>query len=274
MKNDALGSRMKENYEDRYRFSLPRRTYTFIRCDGKAFHTLTRNCTKPFDYQLMSHMDFTAAALCREAQGAVMAYVQSDEITVLLTDFANEQTDAWFDGNIQKIASISASVCTAEFNRLRSQMAVAPNKLAHFDARVWSIPDPYEVENNFIWRQQDAVKNSIQMVARSLYSHKELQSVGLSDLQEMIFRKGVNWNDYPDGAKRGRMIVKQPEVGWVCEAPPIFTKDRSYLRSKIPMLFKGWTEKPREVTDEEKAQLKEKARLEFGARPSETPVWK
>jgi tRNA(His) guanylyltransferase len=235
---DALGSRMKDQYEDRYRVFLPRRTYTMIRVDGKAFHSYTRSLPRPFDFHLMSHMDFTAAALCREAQGAVCAYVQSDEISVLLTDFASEQTDAWFDGNVQKIASISASVCTAEFNRLRSGLS---DKSAFFDARAWVIPDPIEVENYFIWRQKDAVRNSIQMVARTLYSHKELHEVGINELQELIFQKGINWNDYPAGAKRGRMVVKTPEMGWQVEAPPIFTQERSYLRKLIPQM-PSWRE--------------------------------
>jgi tRNA(His) guanylyltransferase len=116
-KKDSLGDRMKGQYEDRARFMLPRRTYTIIRCDGKSFHTFTRHCEKPNDAALAGAMDVAASALCREAQGAKLAYVQSDEISVLLTDFALPTTDAWFDGNVQKMVSVAASVVTEAFNR-------------------------------------------------------------------------------------------------------------------------------------------------------------
>src|SRR5579871_2024133 len=107
MSQDPLGERIKENYENRTRMSVPRRTYTIIRLDGKAFHTYTKGFARPFDQLLMNVMDRTAAKLCESIQGAKLAYVQSDEISILLTDFETEQTDAWYDGNIQKIASIS-----------------------------------------------------------------------------------------------------------------------------------------------------------------------
>ena len=114
---DDLGNRMKGQYEDRTRYSLPRRTYTIIRLDGKAFHTFTRNMKRPYDENLMKIMDETAKFLCEEIQGAQFAYTQSDEISLLLTDFEKITTDAWFDGNIQKMVSVAASLATQEFNR-------------------------------------------------------------------------------------------------------------------------------------------------------------
>src|SRR6185503_13990478 len=106
--NNSLGDRMKRQYEDRTRVMLPRRTYTIIRVDGKAFHTFTRHCEKPNDKALAHALDGAARRLCEEAQGAQLAYLQSDEISVLLTDFMLPTTDAWFDGNLQKIVSVSA----------------------------------------------------------------------------------------------------------------------------------------------------------------------
>lgn len=257
MSKDDLGSRIKENYENRTRYFLPRRTYTIIRLDGKAFHTFTKDCNRPYDGELMTIMNLTAKELCRQIQGAKFAYVQSDEISILVTDFDSEQTDAWFDGNIQKICSISAAIATAEFNKyIKIDNPKFKDKTAYFDARVFTIPDPIEVENYFIWRQKDATSNSIQMGAQSLYSHNELQGKNNSELQEMMFQKGVNWNDYPNGFKRGRFIEKEfytvkdsdrltPPYGEVIEIlrskwekfePPIFTKDRNYLRSRIPRI--------------------------------------
>jgi tRNA(His) guanylyltransferase len=208
---DALGDRIKSQYEDRTRFLLPRRTYTIIRVDGKAFHTLTRGFTRPFDRKLMTMMDNTAMAMCKEMQGAALAYVQSDEISVLLTDFSKITTNAWFDGNVQKMASIAAACATANFNMemLRNNYFKSDSKLAMFDARVFTIPDATEVENYFIWRQNDASRNSVQMVARSLYSHKELEGKGVPQLHDLIHAKNKNWNNYTSGEKRGRCIVKQ-----------------------------------------------------------------
>ena len=232
MAGDDIGDRMKHQYEDRTRYFLPRRTYTIVRVDGKAFHGYTRHCERPFDYALMADMDAVAVRLCEQMQGSEFAYVQSDEISVLLTDFAKITTDAWFDGNIQKMVSIAGSMATAALNARRAD-AQHP---AMFDARAFTIPDPVEVENYFIWRQQDATRNSIQMAAHARFSHREMHGQNTSALQEMLFGCGVNWNDYPDGAKRGRCVIAGEERGWKIEAPPMFTQDRKYLRERIPLI--------------------------------------
>lgn len=232
MNKDSLGDRMKKNYEDRTRYFLPRRTYTLIRIDGKCFHSLTKQCNRPFDEELIKVMDYTALELCKNIMGCQLAYVQSDEISLLLTDFNNDQTQAWFDGNLQKIASVSASMATAYFNSM-SNICDRVKKIAMFDSRVFTMSDAVEVENYFIWRQKDATRNSIQMVAQSLYSQKELQGVSTKDLQEKIFQKGINWNDYNAGFKRGRVALKR-DLEYIVENPPIFTEDREYLKNLIP----------------------------------------
>jgi len=116
MSKDSLGDRMKDDYENRTRYELPRRSYTLIRCDGKAFHSFTEGCKRPFDDRLIEAMNKTAVHLCSEITGTRLGYVQSDEISILLTDFESPKTQAWFDGNLQKIVSISASLATAAFN--------------------------------------------------------------------------------------------------------------------------------------------------------------
>jgi tRNA(His) 5'-end guanylyltransferase len=227
---DSLGDRMKGQYEDRYRFSLPRRTYTIIRCDGKSFHTYTRGCDKPYDDKLSAAMLTATIALCEAAQGSAFGYVQSDEISVLLTDFATIQTDAWFDGNVQKIASVSASIVTETFNAMHGW-----HGRAHFDARVFTIPDPVEVENYFIWRQQDATRNSISGLAQAHFSAKQLHGVNNAEMQEMLFReKGINWNDSPVERKRGICAIHEDESWRGDFEIPVFTADRTYLSSRIP----------------------------------------
>lgn len=265
---DDLGNRMKGQYEDRTRYSLPRRTYTIIRLDGKAFHTFTRNMKRPYDENLMKIMDETAKFLCEEIQGAQFAYTQSDEISLLLTDFEKITTDAWFDGNIQKMVSVAASLATQEFNRrllvnsffeaeilselpplgIRKHLVdyLASVNLAAFDARIFTIPDHIEVENYFIWRQKDAVRNSISMAAQSLYSHKDLEGKSSPEKQDMIHDKGQNWNDMPDGFKRGR-FVRYMSFGdfddsnrrsvWEIIPAPDFLKDRNKLSDRIPLIL-------------------------------------
>ena len=230
MTKDSLGDRMK-NYESRFRYYLPRRAYTMIRLDGKAFHSYTKNLDKPFDLDFVEDMIATTKYLCENIQGCKMGYVQSDEISLVLTDFDDIATEAWFDGNIQKICSVSASMAAAKFNKLR-----LTSILANFDSRVWSISDPWEVFNTILWRQQDATRNSIQMIARSLASHSECQNKNSSELQELIFSKGKNYNDYAIHLKRGTFVYKT-ENGWVVDKQmPILTQDREYFFNKLPIM--------------------------------------
>jgi tRNA(His) 5'-end guanylyltransferase len=243
---------MKEFYEDRTRIKLPRRTYTIIRIDGKAFHTYTKGLERPFDQGLIEDMNATTAYLCKNIQGVKFGYVQSDEISLVLTDFDDLGTHAWFDNNLQKMVSVAASMATAEFNKLRlvrymedSMIFLEPEdigkfKMAEFDARAFQIPFIDEVKNYFIWRQQDAVRNSISSVAQSLYSTKELHGVKTDQMQELIFQKGINWNDYDFRMKRGAVIGKVEtrftnENGvftrnkWQVIDTPIFTQDPFFL---------------------------------------------
>jgi tRNA(His) guanylyltransferase len=214
--HDSLGDRMKRQYENRTRVMLPRRTYTILRADGKAFSSFTRGCWKPYDVRVAEAMEAAMLALCREAQGSRLGYVQSDEISVLLTDFTTITTEAWFDGNLQKIVSVADGT-------------------ALFDCRVFTIPDPIEVENYFIWRQQDAARNSIQSLAQAHFSHKQLQGLNVNELQDkLMFERGVNWNDLPAAQKRGRAGVYRDGDGWLVDVePPMFTKDRTYLTQRI-----------------------------------------
>jgi tRNA(His) guanylyltransferase len=233
---DTMGDRFKEFYENRVRFMLPRRTWTIIRIDGKAFHTYTRGLKRPFDDQLMNDMDETAKFLCKEVQGTKLAYVQSDEISLVLTDFDDLGTDAWYDGNVQKMASVSASLATGKFNELR------PGKMAFFDSRVFTIPYQGEVENYLLWRQNDASRNSVSSVAQSLYSQKQLSGKTCDQMQELIFQKGINWNDYASRYKRGRLIVKETydkegaqRTRWVAlNEIPIFSQDKEFLKRYLP----------------------------------------
>jgi tRNA(His) 5'-end guanylyltransferase len=226
MDKSSLGDRMK-GYEDVARTSLIRRMPVILRVDGRAFHTFTRGFVTPFDQALHNAMAATANALVAEIQGAKLAYGQSDEISVLITDYDTLTTDAWFSYGVQKMVSIAASVATVAFNDALAYKQL--DKRAHFDARVFNLPRE-EVTNYFIWRQQDASRNSVQMLARSEFSHRECLNKNVSALQDMLMTRDINWNDIPTHFKRGFCIR---ETDTVDREIPIFTQDRDYVERLV-----------------------------------------
>ena len=257
---DELGTRMKEFYESVPKTRLVRRMPVAIRLDGKAFHTFTRGFEKPFDEVLGKSMRETMKYLCENIQGCVLGYTQSDEITLILVDYQNLNSCAWFDYEVQKMCSIAASMATMAFNKFFTKnvnyfemthehddtineycttLVNAAEKGAMFDARCFNIPKE-EVCNLIYWRQLDATRNSIQMVGQANFSHKELQNKSCNMIQEMLFaEKGINWNDYPTYLKRGSCCIKT-----TIQNPNVDIKDGVYPKSiwmidlDIP-IFKG-----------------------------------
>ena len=264
--NNSLGERMK-GYENISRYYLTKKTPVIIRIDGKSFHTLTRGFRRPFDPIFMSAMKDTAKYLCEKISGCKLGYVQSDEISLLLTDYETNETQPWFDNNLQKLVSVSASMATLEFNRRFAHIVrelqddwewhqlhienlwgkIEPNHWdayndaidhgALFDARAFVLPKE-EVCNYFIWRQRDAIRNSKSMAAQSYFNHSELYGKSSNILLDMLLTShNVDWNDYPTDQKRGTCIIKeQTEVNGVIRNKwtydlniPIFTEDRNYI---------------------------------------------
>lgn len=231
----SIMGRMKTNYEQPYSYVLPYRMPVIIRLDGKSFHTWTKGLDRPFDKSLIECLDAAAINLCRELDTVQLAYLQSDEINLLLHPYKKLVSKPVYANKIQKLCSITASIFTAHFNYLWFQYAKCngyEQRLAYFDSRCFVLPEA-EVCNYFIARQQDWTRNSIQLLARSLYSHKELENKKCNELQELCFIKGVNWNDLETHLKRGRCVVKQGE-GWTLDNKiPEFTKDRTYIEKHL-----------------------------------------
>lgn len=216
MDKTSIGDRMKDNYEKRNRTFLTRRTPVIIRLDGVCFHTYTKGFEKPFSDNLKNAMVKTTQALCDQIMGAVVGYTQSDEISILLTDFNKFNTQAWYDYNVQKLTSVAASIATAEFNK-----AIDSDKLALFDARCFNIPKE-EVRNYFVWRQKDWERNSIQMLAQNKYSQKQLHKKNTKEMKSMLDAEhGIIWGDLEPVWKTGSTIVKDEAKNWV-EAYPRF----------------------------------------------------
>lgn len=247
MKRDDLENRMKVFYEEIPKTKLMRRCPVICRLDGRSFHTFARGFKRPFDDVLIKTMQETAKYLCENVQGCVLAYTQSDEISLLLIDYQRFETSAWFDYKIQKMCSISASMATMAFNMFFTRNVqdfgyyccydpdsenfgdkvvngreedyaryelIYMKKLytAMFDARVFNIPRE-EVTNYFYWRQLDASRNSIQMVGQAKFSHRELQYKSCNDIQDMLMtQKGINWDGFPIYQKRGSCVVRNKIV--------------------------------------------------------------
>ena len=234
-KPKSIGDRMKR-YELSSQQYLTRRTPVIVRVDGKSFHTFTKGMDRPFDLKLSASMINAAISTCKVIQGCKLAYGQSDEVSFLLTDFDRLSTDAYFDYRLDKVVSIIAATMTVHFNN--ECRGFFPDKLLNstpiFDARAFNIPKE-DVVNYFIWRQQDATRNSIQMVGQAHFSHKQLHKKSCDDIQEMLFKeKGINWNDTSTEFKRGWVACKRPttdgELVWSAHLEtPIFTQDREYI---------------------------------------------
>lgn len=234
MSSDPLGDRMKA-YEDIWRIKLPRRAYTILRLDGRSFSLLTRGMDRPFDHGFAHTMDLTAETLCQMIQGAVFAFTQSDEISILMQDFKEPGTQAWFDGNLSKILSISAGIASTHFLDV---IGLQGGTIHHtFDARAFSLSDPVEAANYFVWRQRDAVRNSIQMAGQAKFSQSELHQKSTGQIQEMLFAQhAINWNDYPAGFKRGRVCVQDK---YHLESPQFGTIERTEWRTRAAEHFKA-----------------------------------
>lgn len=221
-----LGDRMKNNYEKVWNLYLPWRMPVVIRLDGKNFHTLTRNMARPFDEGFVQNMAHLALYVCERTHTTQVAYVQSDEISLLLHPYKKLSTQPYFSNEIQKIVSITAGLASSFFSRLYDREVV-------FDARCFVLPED-EVVNYFLWRQQDASRNSVSMLAQSLIPHKELHGKNVRIMQEMMFAKhGVNWNNLPTYLRRGFCAVRKDD-GWQTDLEiPQFSEDRNYIQKYL-----------------------------------------
>ena len=233
MIKDEIGIRMKTFYEEPAKHKLIRRTPVAIRIDGKAFHTFTKGMKKPFDENMTKSMQKTLKYLCENIQGCVFGYTQSDEITLILIDYQNINSSSWFDYEVQKITSVSASMATLAFNRFFAEcvkkieneyyeawntskeddkyievLHKAQEKGAMFDSRCFNIPKE-EVANLLYWRQLDAIRNSVKSVGYANFKHNELNKKNCEDVKKMLLEKAIDWNEYSTDVKRGSCCIKK-----------------------------------------------------------------
>lgn len=263
MDTSDLANRMKE-YEKRNQYYLQKRTPVAIRVDGRSFHTFTKGFQRPFDEILMTTMQETARYMCENIQNAKFAYVQSDEITIILVDYDTLETDCWFNYRTDKLCSIAASMATLKFNMAFKEAILneewewknsltpqsveiqeahnnyiatlkkAAQKGAMFDARCFNIPKE-EVANLVYWRQLDAMRNSVQMVAQANFPHKELQGLNQEALKEKLhLEKNIIWDNYPIYKQRGTAVYKSASGDWIIDkGMPILKYNWHYIQDLI-----------------------------------------
>ena len=248
---DSLGDRMK-TYEAVPKVFLTLGIPKIIRLDMRAGHTFCRKFIRPFDKVFSECMIHTTKELCAQIAGVVMGYTQSDEISLVINDVTEEKNiNSFFDGNVEKMVSISASIATIAFNKKYMEVVQAIPKDDKMK-KIYEIclPNVTEVHNYILWRQNDATRNSIQMVGHANFTQKQMHAKNNNEIQDMLMlEKGINWNDFPAKYKRGSMVVKEfyekeaitPDgvshgtairSRWVEKEIPILTKDLDLI-SKI-----------------------------------------
>lgn len=209
-------------HEDRWTQWIPKDEYLVIRLDGRAFHSFTKGMSRPYSIAFMGSMDRVAVKLCEQIQGARFAYVQSDEISILVTSFGLK-TQQWFGGSVRKTLSISAglasSAMTLEWSASGEYGAGNPTlnsdgspSTPHFDSRILTFREREDVFRYFFWRQSDAARNAIQMTAQHLYPHKALHGKDRYEQLRMIEAAGVDYEAHiPAGFRNGRVVEPEPQ---------------------------------------------------------------
>jgi tRNA(His) guanylyltransferase len=211
---DSLGDKFKE-LESLTDVRLMRGLPALARVDGKAFHTFTKGLDRPYDSRLSNLMVDTAKFLAQETN-ALLAYTQSDEISLLwYADPTSPGSQIFFDGRVTKMVGELTALASLYFNELLPN--VLPDKAGRrtrFDARIFNTPSQDDSVLYFKWREKDATRNSVSMAASAYYSHKQLEGKNTSQKHDLLFAAGVNWNNYPTFFKRGTYIkkVKQESV--------------------------------------------------------------
>ena len=254
-KKDSLGNRMKAYESVNEHYLVPKMPF-IIRVDGKAFHTFTKHFKKPFDSIMEQAMKATLQSLCKDIPGCVLGYTQSDEITLICTYSDRIVSEAWFKGRIEKIVAISAAKATKYFNKhyreavldseIQDMKTVYQKKFdeAEFDARVFNLPE-WDCINNVIWRQQDAIRNSVEMVGHCFYSARELNHVNTTQIKEKLrIEHDIIWDIYPEYNKWGtycHKVQKEKEAHgkvvtrniWEIEEYPIVIQENREWFSEI-----------------------------------------
>lgn len=197
------GSKFK-GYEKAAQTRLPKKSYAVLRMDGKNFSTYTKRFAKPYDFDFMNAMDATTRKLCETVPGVMLAYTQSDEISIAFSDLQNEKSEQWLGGKTAKILSLAAAYCSVFFVK---EMGFDGPNLPVFDARCHTLSGPDEIQEYVRWRRFDAQKNSVTMAAHVLHSSRFLE--GISSKERLALLEGTPYEKLPEGFYNGRITYKE-----------------------------------------------------------------
>jgi len=234
---DTLGERLKSYEALSTSRQLMPNCPVYARIDGRAFHTLCKGLKKPYSLAFIDTMQEVCRYLVGET-GAVLGYVQSDEISLGWVDY----TKAPFEGRIQKLESVLASMASAKFVQfIEASKSSSPLNINHgidilwhstqihvpsFDCRIFNVPSMVELANAFLWRENDAIKNSITGMALNFFSHRQIQGKSGEEKIAMMEEKGYDfYNDTPPSFLRGtfyhrenyKKVLTDEEVGHIPE---------------------------------------------------------
>jgi tRNA(His) guanylyltransferase len=233
---DTLGDKLKA-FENASKTKLDKRIPIIIRLDGKAFHSLTRVCHKPYDYKFVQCMLDATEFLCKNVQGVQLGYTQSDEISLLLVSYQEENTQAWFDAQVQKICSVSAAYCAVAFNE---SWRKSFESRAFFDSRVFNLPKE-NVNSYFVWRQNDCIRNSILSLGLAHFSSKELHKHKTEAVKILLTTKGIIWENEPNFFTHGSVFINEQYMlnnalrsRWIIDHDaPLFVEDKNYVNKFV-----------------------------------------
>lgn len=219
MKFETLKERM-EYYKSVYNYKLTPNSYVLCHIDGKSFSKKIKKLFKlPFDDMFIDMMNQAAIYACKNIQGCKLAYVQSDEISLVITDFETEDTDSFFSFRLCKMQSIIASLVTSKFQQLFLKRysfkddAYDDKYLFQFDCKCWTVPTYNDVFAWLLYRQNDCTRNSKQQTAQTYLSHKKLLGHNTDEQINLLKElNGIDWNDFDNGKKYGRLIFKESEL--------------------------------------------------------------
>lgn len=188
--------------------------YPIVRIDGRGFSRVTEDLglKKPYSYEFFVSMAWIATSLMEEFNGMFSAN-HSDEISIAFPPEFD-----MFNRRHEKVVSTMAGMASSLFTHHCDHMA-------HFDARVIVCPTLHHVEDYFVWRQQDATKNCMNDYCHAILSWEEyskaeivrlLDGVGFADRNEILFKRGINFNDFPVWQRRGGIAYweEYTKVGW------------------------------------------------------------
>lgn len=241
-------------------YKLLPNSYVLVMVDGRSFsHMIKNKFQKPFDDEFIRMMNETAQYVCKNIQGCKFAYVQSDEISFVLTDFDTPTTDAFFSNRLSKMQSIIASLATARFNQL--MMCYQLNKhtydeeeiglfgsndclrliensqLYQFDCKCWNVPSINDVFAWFLYRQIDCVRNSKQQTAQTYLPHRVLMNKGTDEqIAYLLSDKGINWDEFEDYKKYGRFVWKEEVAMTNPDNNETFTRNKWIVHSGFPLM--------------------------------------